>query len=66
MNKMMVKDEALRELLERIEVKYGDLDNTRGCAISTDKGYEWLSIANIVELIEEVDREFDSGNNWGY
>ena len=61
---MRIKDEALRELLERIEVKYGDLDNTRGCAISTDRGYAWLSVANIVELIEEVDREFDNDSNY--
>ena len=61
---MRIKDEALRELLERIEVKYGDLDNIRGCYISTNKGYEWLSIANIVELIKEVDREFDGDKNY--
>lgn len=42
----------LNTLLLEIEVKFGDLDNTGGCYL--DNG-EWLSIANIVDLIYTVD-----------
>lgn len=38
-----------QELLELLELKYGDLDNECGCYVNGS----WLSIADIVELIEE-------------
>jgi hypothetical protein len=40
------------ELLERIERKYGSLDNDGGCYCHGDNGFEWLSVAAIVRLIE--------------
>jgi predicted AAA+ superfamily ATPase len=45
-------------LKEKIELKYGDLEDESGCYISTDHGWEWLSVADIVTLIEEADEEF--------
>jgi len=42
----VVECDELKKLIER---KYGDLDNTRGCNING----QWLSIASIVELIEQ-------------
>ena len=49
----------LQEVLDRIEAKYGDLTNERGCFISTENGHEWLSVAEIVEIIERVDGMFE-------
>lgn len=40
-----------KELLKEIEEKYGDLTNESGCSVSTDNGFEWLSLSNIVELV---------------
>lgn len=37
------------ELLKLLEEKYGDLSNERGCYVDG----AWLSVSNIVELIEE-------------
>ena len=41
------------ELLELLERKYGNLSDTGGCYVSTEQGYEWLSVANIVEIIKQ-------------
>lgn len=41
------------ELLDRLEQKYGDLTDDGGCSISTNNGYEWLSVSNIVELAHD-------------
>ena len=49
----------LQEVLDRIKAKYGDLDNECGAYISTDNGYQWLSVANIVEIILRVDKMFE-------
>lgn len=43
------------ELLEKIEEKYGSLDNEMGCGCYVNGEYVWLSIAAIVELIEECE-----------
>ena len=56
---MKVKDGMLQEVLDRIEKKYGDLDDICGCNVHTDHGYEWLSIANIVEIIIGVDEDYE-------
>jgi hypothetical protein len=40
------------ELLELLENKYGDLDNECGCSVFVNGEYEWLSIKNIVDIIE--------------
>lgn len=39
------------ELMEALERKYGDLTDGSGCSVSTDNGWEWLSVADIVEVI---------------
>lgn len=39
------------ELLEVLKEKYGDLENDRGCFCDE----EWLSIARIVDIINELD-----------
>lgn len=43
------------ELLEALENKYGTLTDESGCSVLTDNGYEWLSIADIVQIINECD-----------
>lgn len=43
-----------KELLNALKNKYGDLTDTSGCNVFVEHGvYEWLSVADIVELIEE-------------
>ena len=44
-----------QELLELLEKKYGDLTDTCGCSVQTENGYEWLSVADIVDIINECD-----------
>lgn len=39
------------ELLQLLEQKYGDLTNPCGGNIFTAEGYQWLSLTNIVEII---------------
>ena len=46
------------ELLEALERKYGDLTNDCGCSVSTENGWKWLSVANIVDVINSCD-EYD-------
>jgi hypothetical protein len=58
MNKM-ARNELLQVLLEKLEAKYGDLDDRCGCNVHTDRGYEWLSVADIVDVIMEVDEEYE-------
>jgi hypothetical protein len=58
MNKM-ARNELLQILLEKLEAKYGDLDDRCGCNVSTDHGWEWLSVADIVDVIMEVDEEYE-------
>ena len=53
-----MRHEILDYLKEKIELKYGDLEDESGCYISIDHGWEWLSVADIVTLIEEADEEF--------
>lgn len=43
--------EVLKYLKELIEDKYGSLDDERGAYING----KWLSVKDIVDLIEEVD-----------
>lgn len=56
---MILDHVILQEVLDRIEARYGDLENECGAYISTDNGYEWLSVANIVEIILRVDEMFE-------
>jgi hypothetical protein len=46
------------ELLELLEEKYGDLTDDSGCSVSTDNGWEWLSVADIVDVINKC-TEYD-------
>lgn len=43
------------ELLKALEKKFGDLSDISGAYSHTDHGFEWLSVAAIVELIESLD-----------
>lgn len=56
---MILNNVVLQEVIDRIEAQYGDLDNERGAYISTDNGYRWLSVANIVDIIRRVDEMFE-------
>lgn len=56
---MILNNIILQEVLDRIEAKYGDLENITGAYVSTDNGYEWLSVANIVEIVLRVDEMFE-------
>lgn len=40
------------ELLEAIERKYGDLTDECGCSVFNGEDYEWLSVKDIVNIIE--------------
>lgn len=55
----MANNYILQEVLDRIEARYGDLTNERGCSVHTDNGYVWLSIADIVGIIERVDAMYN-------
>lgn len=46
------------ELLELLKQKYGDLTDECGCSVSTDNGWEWLSVADIVNVINSC-AEYD-------
>ena len=46
------------ELLEALERKYGDLTDKCGCSVSTENGWEWLSVADIVDIINSCE-EYD-------
>lgn len=46
------------ELLKEIERKYGDLDDESGCSVRTDRGYTWLSVKDIVDIIN-ICTEYD-------
>lgn len=41
------------ELLKAIKEKYGNLDDECGCIIHTENGYAWLSIKDIVDIIND-------------
>ena len=56
---MILNNIVLQEVLDRIEMRYGDLDNETGCYISTDEGYRWLSVSEIVDIIQRVDQMFE-------
>ena len=48
-----MKNEALANLKELLERRYGPLDDPRGCYVNGS----WLSLERIVELIDKVDAE---------
>jgi len=41
------------ELLEAIEGKYGDLNDECGCGVYVNGKYEWLSVKDIVDIIND-------------
>ena len=53
-----MKNEILEYLKERLIEKYDDLEDESGCSIYTVHGPEWLSVAEIVKIIDEVDEDF--------
>lgn len=61
-----MKNPILKDVLEKIEQVYGNLDDEMGCYVHTDNGHQWLSIKNIVEIINEVDRENDIDYDYDY
>lgn len=46
--------DALDRLKRLLEKRYGNLDNECGCYVNG----QWLSVADIVSLIDEADEEF--------
>lgn len=46
------------ELLERLAEKYGNLNDSCGCSIFVNGEYEWLSVADIVGVIDDC-TEYD-------
>lgn len=40
------------ELLKALEKRYGNLEDRSGCNIRTEKGYNWLSVSDIVNVID--------------
>lgn len=61
-----MKNPILQDVLEKIEQVYGNIDDEMGCYVYTDNGHQWLSIKNIVELINEVDKENDIDYDYDY
>lgn len=59
MEPIILDNIVLQEVLDAIEDRYGDLDNETGCYINTDYGHRWLSISEIVDIIQRVDRRFE-------
>ncbi|MBR6892530.1 MAG: hypothetical protein IKN15_04775 [Bacteroidaceae bacterium] len=47
-----------QELKDKIEAKYGSLDDESGCYVNE----EWLSVREIVDLIDECD-DGDDGDD---
>ena len=41
------------ELLEVLKNKYGNLDNNGGCYVLVNDEYVWLSVADVVAVIDE-------------
>lgn len=53
-----MKHEVLEYLKESLERKYGDLEDDAGCYVRNEFGEpEWLSVKEIVRLIDEADEE---------
>ena len=52
---MYIEKEELMELLER---KYGNLNNELGCNVFVNGEYEWLSVKDIVDVINDCE-EYD-------
>ena len=53
-----MNNEILQKVINKIEARYGDLENDCGAYVSTDNGYEWLSVSRIVNLIKSVDSQY--------
>ena len=47
---MYIEKEELMELLER---KYGNLNDSCGCSVYVDGEYEWLSVKDVVDVIND-------------
>ncbi len=47
-----MNNEVLQQLKDALERRYGSLENSSGCVINGS----WLSVENIVSMIDRVDR----------
>lgn len=47
-----MNNEVLKQLKELLELRYGSLEDDRGCIINGS----WLSVENIVQMIDRIDR----------
>lgn len=43
------------ELLKTLEKKYGDLTDNSGCSVPTENGWMWLSVYQIVKIINDCE-----------
>ena len=43
------------ELLEALARVYGDISSEGGCSVLTDEGWVWLSLKNIVSIINSCE-----------
>ena len=46
------------ELFERLKNKYGNLNDECGCSVYVNGEYEWLSVSDIVDIINDCE-EYD-------
>lgn len=54
----MIANEALRQLVERLEDEYGDLNKACGCTVCfKDNQHKWFSTKIIKDIIEEIDEK---------
>lgn len=50
------------ELLELLEKKYGDLNDECGCSVYVNGDYVWLSVKDIVDVINDC-TEYDDDDD---
>lgn len=53
-----MKHEILEEVKHVLENTYGNLDDDGGCYVDNNGEYEWLSVARIVQIIDETGEAF--------
>lgn len=49
------------ELLEAIKRKYGNLNDECGCSVFVNGDWEWLSVKDIVDVINDCTEYDDEG-----
>ena len=54
----MIANEALRQLVEKLEDEYGNLNQTHGCTVYFKGGkHKWFSTKIIKDIIVELDEK---------